>query len=61
MIEEYMKKYPIRLHVRIDEKTHEATSQLAAQLEISQAQLVRLMLRSIQEKSIKTIKDELYF
>jgi antitoxin component of RelBE/YafQ-DinJ toxin-antitoxin module len=61
MIEEYMKKYPIRLHVRIDEQTHEATSQLAAQLEISQAQLVRLMLRSIQEKSIKTIKDELYF
>ena len=37
MIEEYMKKFPIRLHVRIDEQTHEATSKLAAQLEISRS------------------------
>jgi antitoxin component of RelBE/YafQ-DinJ toxin-antitoxin module len=55
---EYMIKYPIRLHVRIDEETHAASVETAQKLGISQAQLVRLLLKKAHKQ--KNLRNELY-
>jgi len=55
---EYMIKYPIRLHVRIDEETHAASLETAQKLGISQAQLVRLLLKKAHKQ--KNLRNELY-
>ncbi len=56
---EYVMKYPIRLHVRIDEETHAESVKTAEKLGISQAQLVRLLLKKANKQ--KNLSDELYF
>jgi antitoxin component of RelBE/YafQ-DinJ toxin-antitoxin module len=56
---EYLMKYPIRLHVRIDEETHAESIKTAEKLGISQAQLVRLLLKKANKQ--KNLSNELYF
>lgn len=56
----YDMKYPVRLNLRLDEQMHDHLAQAASKLNISQAQFIRLSLESQLNKSLKSIRDELY-
>ena len=61
MSEEYMKKYPVRFNLRMEEEMQYLIERAAGQLNMSQAQFIRLALQSQLNKSIKTIRDEFHF
>ena len=61
MIDEYMKKYPVRFNLRMEEEMQYLIERAAGQLNMSQAQFIRLALQSQLTKSIKTIRDEFHF
>lgn len=61
MIDEYMKKYPVRFNLRMEEEMQYLIERAAVQLNMSQAQFIRLALQSQLNKSIKTIRDEFHF
>jgi uncharacterized protein (DUF1778 family) len=61
MIDEYMKKYPVRFNLRMEEEMQYLIERAAGQLNMSQAQFIRLALQSQLNKSIKTIRDEFHF
>ena len=61
MTEEYMKKYPVRFNLRMEEEMQYLIERAAGQLNMSQAQFIRLALQSQLNKSIKTIRDEFHF
>ena len=61
MSEEYMKKYPVRFNLRMEEEMQYLIERAAGKLNMSQAQFIRLALQSQLNKSIKTIRDEFHF
>lgn len=61
MMDEYMKKYPVRFNLRMEEEMQYLIERAAGQLNMSQAQFIRLALQSQLNKSIKTIRDEFHF
>jgi uncharacterized protein (DUF1778 family) len=61
MSEQYMKKYPVRFNLRMEEEMQYLIERAAGQLNMSQAQFIRLALQSQLNKSIKTIRDEFHF
>ena len=61
MIEEYMKKYPVRFNIRMEEDMQRKIENAAVKLNMSQAQFIRLALESQLNKSIKNIRDEFHF
>ena len=56
----YEMKYPVRLNLRLDPQMHDKVATAAHKLNISQAQFIRLSLESQLNKSLKSIRDELY-
>ena len=60
MIDEYMKKYPVRFNLRMEEEMQYLIERAAGQLNMSQAQFIRLALESQLNKSLKTIQDEFH-
>ena len=60
MIDEYMKKYEVRLNLRMEREMQDRVSQAAFKLNMSQAQFIRLSLESQLKKSLKKIQDEFY-
>ena len=56
----YDMKYPVRLNLRLEEQMYDHLARAARKLNISQAQFIRLSLESQLNKSLKTIRDELY-
>lgn len=56
-----MKKYPVRFNLRMEEEMQYLIERAAGQLNMSQAQFIRLALQSQLNKSIKTIRDEFHF
>jgi uncharacterized protein (DUF1778 family) len=61
MTDEYMKKYPVRFNLRMEEEMQYLIERAAGQLNMSQAQFIRLALQSQLNKSIKSIRDEFHF
>ncbi len=60
MIDEYMKKYEVRLNLRMEREMQDRVAQAAFKLNMSQAQFIRLSLESQLNKSLKKIQDEFY-
>ena len=56
----YEMKYPVRLNLRLDPQMHDRVARAAHKLNISQAQFIRLSLESQLNKSLKSIRDDLY-
>ncbi len=61
MSAEYMKKYPVRFNLRMEEEMQYLIERAAGKLNMSQAQFIRLALQSQLNKSIKSIRDEFHF
>jgi len=60
MIDEYMKKYEVRLNLRMEREMQDRVAQAAFKLNMSQAQFIRLSLESQLNKSLKKLQDEFY-
>ncbi len=61
MSDGYMKKYPVRFNLRMEEEMQYLIERAAEKLNMSQAQFIRLALQSQLNKSIKSIRDEFHF
>ncbi len=61
MSDGYMKKYPVRFNLRMEEEMQYLIERAAGKLNMSQAQFIRLALQSQLNKSIKSIRDEFHF